>query len=184
MLQQKAHIILFVMLAFHVHRFNGIIDIIGVNLLVGDETVCDMFISFAIQVYYIVQVLLVESPLGQVGQHQAADGLPTPVRKRRVLANEEVGTLDGGQVDALLRKRRVAPATVTAPEVAGVLDDGLSVSDSTDVCSPSTGLSNGNALNYLYEPSVSHVSDKLVSKIPMGQLVDIGKLPEEDGVDR
>lgn len=80
-----------------------------------------------------------------MGQHQAADGLPTSVRKRRVLADAEVGTLDGGQVDALLRKRRVAPATVTAPEVSGVLDDGLSVSDSTDVCSPSTGLSNGNA---------------------------------------
>ena len=31
---------------------------------------------------------------------------------------------------------------------------------------------------------MSHVSDKLVGKIPMGQLVDIGKLPEEDGVDR
>ena len=54
----------------------------------------------------------------------AAVGLPPLVRRRRVVDDVGVGELS---------RRRVAPATVTAAEVAGVSDDGFSVSDSTDI---------------------------------------------------
>ena len=79
-------------------------------------------------------------------------------------------------------RRREAPATVTAADDGFSVSGSSDVTDVTDACTPSTSPSHGNTLNSLFEPSVSHVSEKLVAKIRMGKLVDVGKLLRKDGV--